>query len=172
MRKAIKASIVTVFALMMTILAANLAFAATAAGTKVNLSLASTAADITETDGFQITADQVQNPEQLKALIPATAEEAESNIYPVKTRFIMWTRDGVHVMWGVYGRGHFVGTDNLGKRCWGLYGSGVFAGFYDGGFFWGRYYMGTWKAQGLFGLAYSNGKFVTFPRIMTANVAR
>jgi hypothetical protein len=63
----------------------------------------------------------------------------------------------------VYGNGRFVGTDNLGKRCWGIYGRGVFAGFYDGEFFWGKYGNGAWKAQYLFGLENSYGKYVTFP---------
>ncbi len=76
----------------------------------------------------------------------------------------MWTGNGVHVMWGFYGNGRFVGTDNLGKRCWGIYGKGVFAGFYDGEFFYGRYASGYWKAQYLFGLENSRGEYVLFPR--------
>ena len=81
----------------------------------------------------------------------------------------MWTYDGVHIMWGVFGNGRFVGTDNLGKRCWGIYGRGIFAGFYDGEFFWGRYNNGAWKAQNLFGLKYSYGKYVIFPQPTVTN---
>jgi hypothetical protein len=75
----------------------------------------------------------------------------------------MYTLDGVHIMWGIYGNGRFVGTDNNGKRCWGIYGQGVFAGFYDGEFFWGKYCNSDWKAEYLFGLRYSQGKYVLFP---------
>jgi hypothetical protein len=81
----------------------------------------------------------------------------------------MWTDDGVHIMWGVFGNGRFVGTDNLGKRCWGIYGRGIFAGFYDGEFFWGKYENGAWKAQYLFGLENSYGKYVTFPTPVTTS---
>jgi len=101
--------------------------------------------------------------EQLKPLIPKTLEEAEASILPPRVRFLLWTHDGVHIMWGICGNGRFVGTDNLGKRCWGIYGKGIFAGFYDGEFFWGKYHAGAWKAQYLFGLRYSYGKYVLFP---------
>jgi hypothetical protein len=66
-------------------------------------------------------------------------------------------------MWGYVGNGFFVGQDNLGKRCWGIYGNGVFAGFYDGGFFWGKYRNGNWKAEGLFGENCAHGKYILFP---------
>jgi len=66
-------------------------------------------------------------------------------------------------MWGSYGSGRFVGTDNLGKRCWGIYGKGIFAGFYDGDFFYGKYEKGNWKAQCLFGLENSRGDYKLFP---------
>jgi len=103
--------------------------------------------------------------ERLKDFTPATFEETEAMIYPIRNRFLMWTRNGVHIMWGFYGKGRFVGTDNLGKRCWGIYGKGVFAGFYNGEFFWGRYHNGTWKAQYLFGQKYSRGSYILFPTI-------
>ncbi len=106
--------------------------------------------------------------EQLRELAPATPEEAEEKICPIRNRFLMWTRSGTHVMWGVYGNGRFAGTDNLQKRCWGIYGKGVFAGFYDGEFFWGRHHNGTWKAQHLFGLRYSCGRYVLFSGITCA----
>ncbi len=66
-------------------------------------------------------------------------------------------------MWGFVGKGYFVGTDNQGKRCWGIYDKGIFAGFYDGEFFWGNYRGGNWKAEGLFGLNSSHGKYILFP---------
>jgi hypothetical protein len=100
---------------------------------------------------------------KLVELSPETYEEAEASILPIRSRFILWTGNGVHVMWGSYGNGRFVGTDNLGKRCWGIYGKGVFAGFYDGDFFYGRYADGNWKAQYLFGLENSRGEYVLFP---------
>jgi len=102
--------------------------------------------------------------ETLKKKIPTTFEEAETSISPLRARFLLWTHDGVHVLWGIYGNGRFVGTDNLGKRCWGIYGRGVFAGFSDGEFFWGRYANGAWKAQYLFDLRYAYGKYVLFPQ--------
>lgn len=102
--------------------------------------------------------------EKLKTEVPKTLQEAEANILPIRTRYLMYTSDGVHIMWGVFGNGRFVGTDNQGKSCWGIYGQGVFAGFYNGEFFWGKYSnTNTWKAEYLFGLRYSEGKYVVFP---------
>jgi hypothetical protein len=109
--------------------------------------------------------------ERLQRLAPATFEAADVQIHPVRHRFLLWTRDGAHIMWGSYGNGRFVGTDNLRKRCWGIYGKGVFAGFYDGEFFWGRYCNGTWKARYLFGLNASQGHYILFPRITPLEVA-
>jgi hypothetical protein len=103
--------------------------------------------------------------EQLESLVPRTYEDAEAQLIPTRIRFLMYTRDGKHIMWGFVGNNYFVGTDNLGKRCWGIYGKGVFAGFYDGGFFWGRYCRGNWKAEGLFGEEYTYGKYILFPTI-------
>jgi hypothetical protein len=100
--------------------------------------------------------------EELESLVPRTYEEADSQL-STRTRFLMYTHDGKHIMWGFVGNNHFVGTDNLGKRCWGIYGKGVFAGFYDGDFFWGRYRNGNWKAEGLFGENYAHGKYILFP---------
>ena len=101
--------------------------------------------------------------EELKEMVPSTYEETDAQISLTRTRFLLYTNDGKHIMWGFVGNGYFVGTDNLGKRCWGIYGNGVFAGFYDGEFFWGRYRSGHWKAEGLFGLNYSRGKYILFP---------
>jgi hypothetical protein len=100
---------------------------------------------------------------ELQKNVPRTYEETDAQLYPTRTRFIMYTQDGKHIMWGFVGNGYFLGTDNLGKRCWGIYGNGVFAGFYDGEFFWGRYRNENWKAEGLFGEKYTYGKYVLFP---------
>ena len=108
-----------------------------------------------------------ENIEKLKQLIPKTPEETEAAIQPSRNRFLLWTNDGVHVMWGNYGNHLFAGTDKLGKRCWGIYTNGIFAGFYDGTFFWGKYSNGAWKAQYLFGLRYSYGEYRLFPSPLT-----
>ena len=100
--------------------------------------------------------------DNLRELVPDTFEETDGRVIQ-RTRFLLYTNDGKYVMWGFVGNGHFVGTDNMGKRCWGIYGNGVFAGFYDGEFFWGKYRCGNWKAEGLFGLNCGSGKYVLFP---------
>jgi len=102
--------------------------------------------------------------ENLEESVPGTYEETDARICQ-RTRFLLYTHDGKHIMWGFVGNGYFVGTDNLGKRCWGIYGKGVFAGFYDGEFFWGKYRCGNWKAEGLFGENYTHGKYILFPEI-------
>jgi hypothetical protein len=171
MQKKIKISIVTVAALMLVILTVNLAMAATSAA-NTPAPAANAPEAVKPDDSIVISPAQAEDKEQLKAIAPATPEEAESSIYPIRNRFLMWTNDGMHIMWGIYGNGRFVGTDNLGKRCWGIYGRGVFAGFYDGEFFWGKYYNGTWKAEYLFGLEHSQGKYVLFPSLaITGNAA-
>jgi len=167
MQKRIKISMATVTAALLLILAVNLAMAATSVNTVAPL-----AGEISSTDqktSVVISEEQVEDGEQLRQLVPETLEEAEGSIYPVRSRFLLWTNDGVHIMWGFYGNGRFVGTDNLGKRCWGIYGKGVFAGFYDGKFFWGRYSNGLWKAEYLFGLEASQGKYVLFPAATVAS---
>ena len=82
-----------------------------------------------------------------------------------RTRFLLYTHNGEHIMWGYVGNGRFFGQDNLGKRCWGIYGKNFFAGFYDGEIFWGRYRNGQWKAVYLFGENYSHGEYILFPTI-------
>jgi hypothetical protein len=162
MHKKIKISMAAVAALMLAILMVNLAMAATST-VNTPVSAANSIEKANQDNSVVISPEQAENTEQLKELAPATPEEAERNIYPVRHRFLMWTSDGVHIMWGIYGNGRFVGTDNLGKRCWGIYGKGVFAGFYDGDFFWGKYSNGSWKAEYLFGLDNSRGSYVLFP---------
>jgi hypothetical protein len=162
MHKKIKISIAAVAALMLAILMVNLAMAATST-VNTPVPAANSAEKINQDDNVVISPEQTKDTEQLKELVPETPEEAERSIYPIRHRFLMWTSDGVHIMWGIYGNGRFVGTDNLGKRCWGIYGKGVFAGFYDGEFFWGKYSNGYWKAEYLFGLENSRGSYVLFP---------
>jgi hypothetical protein len=165
MQKKIKISMASVAALMLVILAVNLAMGATSAVSSLAPEINSMdTIEKTNVDGsIAISLEEAENKEQLRELAPATFEEAERDIYPIRCRFLMWTNDGLHIMWGFYGNGRFVGTDSLGKRCWGIYGKGVFAGFYDGDFFWGKYLNGLWKAEYLFGLANSQGKYVLFP---------
>ena len=117
--------------------------------------------------------DKVQpiDVEELKQKIPdQEIVEKEVEAVPIPRRFILWTYDGKHVMWGKYGNGYFTGKDNSGKYTWGIYGKHVFAGFYDGEFFWGRYRRGFWKAEGLFGLK-THGRYVTFPSVYPIPVA-
>jgi len=101
--------------------------------------------------------------ESMRDAVPSTYEETDAQLSTQRVRFLLYTHDGKHVMWGFVGNGYFVGTDNNGKRCWGIYGNNVFAGFYDGEFFWGKYRSGNWKAEGLFGLNYAHGKYILFP---------
>jgi len=99
--------------------------------------------------------------DDLRELVPESYDETDARVVQ-RTRFLLYTKDGKCILWGFVGNGHFVGTDNMGKRCWGIYGKGVFAGFYDGEFFWGNYRCGNWKAQGLFGLNTASGKYILF----------
>lgn len=166
MQKKIKIAIAAAAALMLVILAVNLAMGATfASNTSVSPanSLEKVSEDQNDDGIMMILPEQADDKEQLKELAPATPEEAERSIYPIRRRFLMWTNDGAHIMWGIYGNGRFVGTDNLGKRCWGIYGKGIFAGFYNGEFFWGKYDNGAWKAEYLFDLEYCYGSYVLFP---------
>lgn len=100
--------------------------------------------------------------DKMRELVPESYDQTDDWVVQ-RTRFLLYTKDGKYVMWGFVGNGHFVGTDNMGKRCWGIYGKGVFAGLYDGEFFWGNYRCGNWKAQGLFGLNSATGKYILFP---------
>jgi hypothetical protein len=171
MQKIIKTSIAAFAALMLAILAVNLVMGATTAVNTPSPAVNNLEAieNLDSDDSIIISSEQAENKEQLKELAPATPEDAESSIYPVRHRFLLYTNDGMHIMWGIYGNGRFVGTDNLGKRCWGIYGKGVFAGFYDGEFFWGKYCNGSWKAEYLFGLNYCCGSYVLFPPMVIAS---
>lgn len=158
MKKTISISLAAISAMLLVIMASNLVMASITdlSSAKVNpqTSLATNAVEIP----IEI-ADDVQ---ALVDIAPETYEEAEASILPIRSRFILWTGNGVHVMWGSYGNGRFVGTDNNGKRCWGIYGKGIFAGFYDGDFFYGKYENGQWKAQYLFGLENARGEYKLF----------
>jgi hypothetical protein len=165
MHKKIKISMAAVAALMLVVLAVNLVMGATSVANTLTpeANNLESIQQLQSDDSIIITPEQAEDEELLKQLAPETFEDAERSIYPVRRRFILWTNNGVHVMWGVYGNGRFVGTDNLGKRCWGIYGKGVFAGFYDGEFFWGKYSNGAWTAEYLFGLDSSRGEYMLFP---------
>jgi hypothetical protein len=104
--------------------------------------------------------------ERLKKLIPRTIAEAEVEVLPLRNRFLMWTCDLEHIMWGNYRNNIFVGKDNQGEHVWGLFGNGYFAGIYNGEFFWGKYSNGHWKAKGLFGEDETWGKYVVSPTIL------
>ena len=130
--------------------------------------------------------------EALKALVPATLEDAQAKIGTPLGNYIMWTNDGVHIMWGTYGfvlkdganprcgnsvcdpnkayclqtcsadgYGYFIGKDDQGKSAWGIFGKTMFAGMYDGNFFYGKWNNNNWTAYGLFGLEKATGGFVT-----------
>jgi hypothetical protein len=107
------------------------------------------------------------NIDEIMEKVPETYEEVETEVLPLptRTRFLLYTHDGKHIMWGYVGNGRFFGQDNLGKRCWGIYGKNFFAGFYDGEIFWGRYRSGQWKAVYLFGERYSHGEYILFSTI-------
>ncbi|MCW4031170.1 MAG: hypothetical protein NWE80_02270 [Candidatus Bathyarchaeota archaeon] len=171
MQKEIKISLASVAVLMLLVLAVNLVMAATSVANAPALEMnAIEEVEIMDSTAINVVSpEQAESLEQLKELAPETLEEAENSIYPIRRRFLMWTYDGLHIVWGFYGNGRFVGTDNLGKRCWGIYGRGIFAGFYDGKFFWGKYCNGAWKAEYLFGLEYSRGEYVLFPQLTITN---
>jgi hypothetical protein len=103
--------------------------------------------------------------DRLMQIVPETYEEVEAEVIPNprRTRFLLYTFNGEHIMWGYVGNGRFFGQDNLDKRCWGIYGKNFFAGFYDGEIFWGRYQNGQWKAVYLFGEKYAHGEYIIFP---------
>lgn len=158
MKKTYSISLAAVSVLLLAILASNLVMASI---TDLSSAQVTTKPDLTNT--IEIPVEIVDDIDALVELAPNSYEEAEASIRPARNRFILWTGNGVHVMWGFYGNGRFVGTDNNGKRCWGIYGKGVFAGFYDGDFFYGKYEVGKWKAQYLFGLENSRGEYKLFP---------
>ena len=116
-------------------------------------------------DAMDISEKDVRDKEGIVSRIPSTMEEADKMmpIAPVRSRFLLFTKDGTDVMWGAFGNGYFKGEDNHGKFTLGIYGKTVFAGFYDGEFFYGRYRNGNWKAFGLFGKKKSSGKYKVFP---------
>jgi len=159
MKKTYSISLAAISALLLVIMASNLVMASIS-----DLStIGATNVQKLNTVAIEISPEIVDDVTALVDLAPETYEEAEASILPVRSRFILWTGNGAHVMWGSYGNGRFVGKDNLGKRCWGIYGKGVFAGFYDGDFFYGKYENGNWKAQYLFGLDNSRGEYKLFP---------
>jgi len=159
MKKTYSISLAAISALLLVIMASNLVMASIS-----DLStIGATNVQKLNTVAIESSPEIVDDVTSLVDLAPETYEEAEASILSARSRFILWTGNGAHVMWGSYGNGRFVGTDNLGKRCWGIYGKGIFAGFYDGDFFYGKYENGNWKAQYLFGLENSRGEYKLFP---------
>lgn len=112
-----------------------------------------------------------QEISELKADMPDNVEAVEAQLEEVDiqpNRYLLWTNDGVHIMWGKFANGYFIGEDNEGNKAWGIYQNGIWAGFYDGDqFFYGKYSRGRWVAHGLFGMRTSSGRFITFPRLRT-----
>ncbi len=159
MKKTYSISLAAISVLLLAIMASNLV---TASITDLSFTGAANMQKSNTVD-VQIPPEVADDVAALVELAPETYEEAEASILPIRSRFILWTGNGVHVMWGSYGNGRFVGTDNNGKRVWGIYGKGVFAGFYDGDFFYGKYENGNWKAQYLFGLENARGEYKLFP---------
>ena len=116
------------------------------------------------TNAVSLTVKDIQNRAQLLERLPSTIDEVDANILPTRqSRFILYTKDGQDVMWGAFSDGYFRGQDNHGKYTWGIYGQNVFAGLYEGKFFWGKYRNGNWKAYGLFDKKQVSGKFIVFP---------
>jgi len=174
MKNKLKISTATIAVFVLVVLVVNLA-SASIATPKAAISAANLS-----TNNAEVAPPSVTNPttstqpdittpvatddvEKLRTEIPKTLQETEADMPSIRTRYLMYTNDGVHIMWGVFGNGRFVGTDNQGKSCWGIYGRGIFAGFYDGQFFWGKYSGNNWKAEYLFGLNAASGKYITFP---------
>jgi len=159
MQKKLKFSTVVVVVLLLGVLAADVTM-----GTRSMDNVESVYVDP------ELPKDIAEDLSKLKEMTPETIEEVEAEIIRSANRFLMWTHNGIHIMWGRYFKGRFTGTDNLNKRCWGIYGKGVFAGFYNGEFFWGRYENGTWKSKYLFGVEHAHGRYVLFPGITTEPV--
>jgi len=114
----------------------------------------------------QLTVKAVMNKDTATKLIPQTYAEADKAMILPRNKFLLYTLDGNNIMWGEFSKGYFKGQDTSGKYTWGIYGKDVFAGFYDGDFFWGRYRSGSWTAYGLFNLNFARGRYVVFPNIM------
>ena len=131
----------------------------------VGLTPMTTAAGVIRVSGDQleVSTDIPVEVNDLLQRLPKDFETVEAEVRPLRNRFVMWTHDLKHVMWGHYGNGFFIGTDNHGKRAWGVYGRGLFAGLYDGKLFYGKYRQGCWKARGLFGESTSFGRYVVSP---------
>jgi hypothetical protein len=96
---------------------------------------------------------------------PTIYSDAENALPSTAGKFLIWTNDGEHIMWGKYGGGYFVGTDNNGKQAWGAYNKTRFAGVRDGVSFTGKVSHGQWKAENLFGLNSTQGSIKLFGQI-------
>jgi len=132
----------------------------------ISISRASPATTVSAEPLSKAVPDEV---ERLRRMMPEDLKKAESQVRPLTNRYLMWTHNLKHIMWGYYRNGFFVGTDNHGKRSFGIYGNGFFAGFYGEEFFWGRYRSGYWRAENLFGKEKTCGRYVTAPAPVTAD---
>ena len=161
MQQKTKTSIAVFAVLILGALATNLVLGANSNSYAASLNVDETALEM----------ELTEDVDALVRMVPKTLEEAKAEIVTLKARYLMWTSDGLHIMWGFCGNGRFTGSDNSGNHCWGIYGKSVFAGFYDGEFFWGRYRNGTWKAQGLFKFGQTHGRYVLFPIVVPVAAA-
>ena len=148
-----------------TLLATNVAPQPVQLADRVGLTPVTTVAAVNRVSGNQleVSTDIPMAVKDLLPQIPEDFETVEAEVRPFRNRFLMWTIDLKHVMWGHYGNGFFIGTDNHGNRAWGVYRRGLFAGFYEGKLFYGKYRQGCWKARGLFGEPTSFGRYVLSP---------
>ena len=108
---------------------------------------------------------QQNGKNDVKQNMPDSFAQADEYIGlgPERNRYLMWTNDGVHIMWGFYGNGYFIGYDDQGKQAYGVYGNRSFTGYYDGELFNGKTRGFNWKAEGLFHESETSGKLVLFP---------
>ncbi|MFC1769209.1 hypothetical protein ACFLZX_05585 [Nanoarchaeota archaeon] len=91
-----------------------------------------------------------------------------------KHRFIMWSKGGENLVYGILGNGYFYGEDFYGNDIWGIYGLGVFAGYYDDESFVGDYrhgwLHGKWKAENIFNQDNARGGYIVFKdEVITPN---
>ena len=93
-----KLSIATISLFLLGLLAVNLVMAATPIA---SLTKPISSVEVSADKPSAIAVTTVETPEKiekLKSLIPETPEKAITAIYPSRTRFLLWTNDGLHIM--------------------------------------------------------------------------
>ena len=162
--------VISLVAMTMVTLASALPVSATAAANLVSPTKTSAVPNTctlvvasTASDPITLPAEIPAEVLKLRDQLPATIDDAEAKTVPVLGRFVMYTYDLRHILWGQFGNHYFTGVDNMGVRVWGIYGQGYFAGLYNGQFFWGKYSCSLWSARNLFKLNYACGRYVTTP---------